>query len=318
MAFKPLACNGKTAVEYLGEKSCPVGGDNCFSFHFFEGARPSQPLLALEVWDIYPREWPDVCCQAYGRNLSSPLDWAAAALAAGAQAIALQLKSIDPNGLDAGPEPALGLVGELLDKIDVPLIVWGCDNAEKDALVLSTLAARYAGRKLILGPVEEANHKRLAPLAAEYGHTICATTPIDVNLAKQLNILLQNQGVPLEKILIDPTTGGLGYGLEYTYSVMERLRIAALQQNDQVLALPLICHLGKEIWKSKEARQLREEAPEMGEDNRGVFMEISAGVSLLLAGANILVLGHPQSLRGLRDFIDLLFSPAQAENELWL
>jgi acetyl-CoA decarbonylase/synthase complex subunit delta len=132
-------------------------------------------------------------------------------------------------------------------------------------------------------------------------------------LAKQLNILLQNDGLPLENVLIDPTVGGLGYGLEYTYSVMERMRIAALQQNDQLLALPFICHLGKEIWKAKEARQSQTEAPELGRDERGIFMEISAGVSLLLAGANVLVLGHPHSLAWLQKFIDHMYGPDSAE-----
>jgi acetyl-CoA decarbonylase/synthase complex subunit delta len=308
MEFNPLAYNGQIKLQYLGQEECPAGGDKCYSFHFFEGAHPAPPVLALEIWDIYPQEWPEVCIKAYAQYLNHPRDWALAAVKAGAQAISLQLKSIDPNGLDAGPEPAVRLVGELLEAITVPLIVWGCDNAEKDALVLGSVAASYGGRKLILGPVEENNHKILAPAALQYGHTMCATTPIDVNLAKQLNILMQNNGIPLESILIDPTTGGLGYGLEYTYSVMERMRVAALQQNDRILALPFICHLGKEIWKSKEARQSREEAPELGQENRGILMEISAGVSLLLAGANVLVLSHPQSLHWLREFIAHMYS----------
>jgi acetyl-CoA decarbonylase/synthase complex subunit delta len=315
MVFNPFAYNGQIILEYLGQEARPVGGDQCYSFHFFEGLPPAPPLLALEVWDIYPQEWPQICIAAYGQALNNSCDWAYAAQQAGAQAISLQLKSIDPNGLNEGPQRALSLIGELLEKISVPLIVWGCDNVEKDALVLGAVAAGHRGKKLILGPVEESNHKILAPAVLEYGHRLCATTPIDVNLAKQLNILLQNSGVPLENILIDPTTGGLGYGLEYTYSVMERMRVAALQQNDQILALPFICHLGKEIWKAKEARQSQEEAPELGRENRGILMEISAGVSLLLAGANVLVLSHPQSLNWLQKFISHIYSAGSSAAE---
>ena len=313
LLFNPQTYNGQITQIRLNDSTHAVGGEQAFAFHFFESKRSYRPLLALEVGDIYPYEWPPVCCQAYGSALESPLSWAKAAVDKGAQAIVLELKSIDPNGQNAGPESVCELVEKLLPDLQVPLIVWGCDNVEKDALVLAALAEKFSGRQLVLGPVEEANYQLLANMALKHGHIICASSPIDVNLAKQLNILLRNQGLPLDRIIIDPTTGGLGYGLEYTYSVMERLRIAALQQNDQTLALPIICNLGKEIWKSKEARLLQSDVPEMGEDSRGIMMEVSAGVSLLLAGADILVLSHPQSLKLLREFIDNMYAPSRLE-----
>lgn len=301
---------GHIIEQSLGNSGAMVGGAKNYAFHSFEGVAPRKPVLALEVWDVYPDEMPDFFIEAYGEDIvADPVKWAEAALEAGAQALSLQLKSIDPNGDNQEASQAVASVARLLDGISAPLIVWGCDNVEKDGQVLSAIAQACAGQRLVLGPVEEANYQLLAPAAIRYGHTLAASSPIDVNLAKQLNILLHNEGVPLSQILIDPTTGALGYGLEYTYSVMERLRIAALQQNDSLLALPIICQLGKEIWKTKEARTSEQDAPEMGpQPMRAIMMEVTAGVTLLLAGADIVVLSHPQSLKLLKSFIDNMFN----------
>ncbi len=315
MNFNKLEYKGGILENALGMQAVPVGGDDSHAFHFFEGSIKNKPLLALDVWDICPQDMPGVYLQAYASNiLADPVAWAVAAQRAGAQAIALQLKSIDPNGQDEGAEQASAVVARILARINTPLVVWGCDNIEKDALVLGGIAERHTGRRLVLGPIEEANYQALAPAAIIHGHTLAATSPIDVNLAKQLNILLQNQGVPLSQILIDPTTGGLGYGLEYTYSVVERLRIAALQQDDKSLALPIICNLGREIWKSKEARFSREqEAQTGGLPMRGIMMEVAAGISLLLAGANILILSHPRSLALLQRFVEEMYAVSGME-----
>ena len=124
------------------------------------------------------------------------------------------------------------------------------------------------GANLILGPVEDKNHKGIGAAAMGYGHTLISSSPIDVNLAKQVNILLENLGMPMDRMIIDPTTGGLGYGLEYSYSVMERLRMAALAQGDDKLQLPLINNLGNEVWKCKEAKQSAAEAPTLGDPEK--------------------------------------------------
>jgi acetyl-CoA decarbonylase/synthase complex subunit delta len=144
----------------------------------------------------------------------------------GAEMIVLQLKSTDPNGEDASPADASATVKKVLDAIDVPLLIWGVANHEKDEAVLKQYPEDHQGQNLILGPVEDKNHKGIGASAMGYGHALISSSPIDVNLAKQVNILLENLGMPMEKI-IDPTTGGLGYGMEYSYSVMERLRMAA-------------------------------------------------------------------------------------------
>jgi acetyl-CoA decarbonylase/synthase complex subunit delta len=163
------------------------------------------------------------------------------------------------------------------------------------------------GENLILGPVEEKNYKGIGAAAMGYGHTLISSSPIDVNLAKQVNILLENLGVNLGNVIVDPTTGGLGYGMEYSYSVMERLTQAAMTQGDDKLQNPMINNLGNEVWKCKEAKLTVEDAPELGDpEKRAILMEAVGAVSYLLAGSSILIMRHPESIKLAKSFIDLL------------
>ena len=197
--------------------------------------------------------------------LSDPAAWAKKCVAEyGADLIVLQLKSIDPNGKNASAADAVKSVKKVRAAVDVPLVIWGSANVEKDEAVLKKIAEECQGENLILGPVEDKNHKAIGAAAMGFGHSIISSSPIDVNLAKQINILLENLGMPTNRMLIDPTTGGLGYGLEYSYSVMERIRMAALAQGDDKLQLPLINNLGNEVWKSKEAKQGAAGSPHAG------------------------------------------------------
>ena len=234
----------------------------------------------------------------------------------GAEMIVLQLKSIDPNGADASAEDAAATVKKVSEAIDVPLIIWGCANVQKDEDVLKKVSEECQNVTLTIGPVEDKNHKGIGAAAMGYGHIIISSSPIDVNLAKQVNILLENLGMPMDKIIIDPTTGGLGYGLEYSYSVMERLRMAALSQGDDKLQFPLINNLGNEVWKCKEAKQTADEAPLLGDpEKRGILMEAVGAVSYLMAGSDILIMRHPESIRMVKAFIDLV-SDGGAANDV--
>jgi acetyl-CoA decarbonylase/synthase complex subunit delta len=292
-----------------GDKSVTVGGATCYPFYSFEGEMPHKPRIAMEIWDMEPEEWPEAALSPFKDVISDPAAWAKKCVEEyGADMIVLQLKSTDPNGNDASADEAAATVRKVLDAIDVPLIIWGTANVEKDEEVLKKIAEECQGRNLILGPVEDKNHKGIGAAAMGFGHTIIASSPIDVNLAKQCNILLENLGVSMDKLIVDPTTGGLGYGLEYSYSVMERIRMAALAQGDDKLQLPLINNLGNEVWKCKEAKQPVDEAPILGDpEKRGILMEAVGAVAYLMGGSDVLIMRHPESIRLVKAYIDLVY-----------
>ena len=297
-----------------GDKAVAVGGEACYPFYQFEGAMPNKPKIAMEIWDMEPDEWPEAALAPFKDVLSDPAAWAKKCVEEfGAEMIVLQLKSTDPNGNDASAEDAAATVKKVLAAIDVPLIVWGTANVDKDEEVLKKIAEECQGENLVIGPVEDKNHKGIGAAAMGFGHTVIASSPIDVNLAKQCNILLENLGMPLDRMIIDPTTGGLGYGLEYSYSVMERLRMAALAQGDDKLQLPIINNLGNEVWKCKEAKQSAEEAPLLGDpERRGILMEAVGAVAYLMSGSNVLIMRHPESIRLAKSYIDLIFEGGMA------
>ncbi|MCP4719227.1 MAG: acetyl-CoA decarbonylase/synthase complex subunit delta [Desulfobacteraceae bacterium] len=291
-----------------GDTALTVGGQTSYPFYQFEGEMPNKPIIAMEIWDMTPEDWPEAALAPFKDVVSDPAAWAKKCVDEyGAQAIVLQLKSIDPNDKDAGPDEAAAIVKSVIDAINVPLVVWGCAVPAKDEEVLKKVSEVCQGDNLIIGPVEEKNHKGIGAAAMGYGHTIISSSPIDVNLAKQVNILLENLGVSLDKVIVDPTTGGLGYGLEYSYSVMERLSQAAMTQGDDKLQNPMINNLGNEVWKCKEAKQPVDEAPELGDpERRAILMEAVGAVSYLMSGSSILIMRHPESIKLAKAFIDLI------------
>lgn len=307
---------GETIVG-TGSNAVTLGGEDSYPFHLFEGKMPNPPKIAMEVWDYDPsKEWPKAAVAAFKDVMSSPEAWAKKCVEEhGADIIVLQLKSTDPNGMDRGADEAAQVVKRLSDAVNVPLVCWGTANNQKDEEVLKKIAEVCQGKNICLAPIEEGNHKGVGASAMGYGHTIVSSSPIDVNLAKQLNILLGNLGVKTSKTIIDPTTGGLGYGMEYSYSVMERIRMAALTQEDDKLQIPMINNIGNEIWKSKEAGQGIDEAPTLGDpEKRPILMEAVAAVCYLMAGSDIVTLRHPESVRLIRSYIDLMTNGGSASN----
>src|SRR5208283_5086237 len=229
-----------------GDKAITVGGENSYPFYLFEGTIPHKPRIAMEVPDTRPQDWPEAAIEPFIDVMNDTVAWAEKCIQIyGAEMIALQLVSTDPNGLNHSADEAAVLVKKVADVINVPLIVWGTANHEKDTQVLTRVCEVCQDKRLIIGPVEEKDYKKIAAAAIAYKHTIVASSPIDINLAKQLNILLGNLGVADDMILMDPTVSGIGYGLEYCYSVMERMRMAGLTQQDEKLQFPIICNLSK-------------------------------------------------------------------------
>jgi len=289
----------------VGDKAVTVGGENSYPFHTFEGDMPNAPKIAMEIWDKDPGEdWAEAAKEPYKDVLGDPVAWAKKVLEYEPDLLVIQCQSADPNGDNAPAEEVADRVKSVVDEVDVPVVVWGTYNHEKDIEVMRLVSEKCQNKNLIIGPVEEGDHKQVGAAAMGYNHTIAASSPIDVNLSKQLNILLGNLGVKDEKIIVDPTTGGLGYGLEYTYSIMERIMMAALTQEDDKLQRPVICNMAHEVWKTKEAKLSEEEAPELGDAaKRGILMEAVTAVSLLMAGANVLMMRHPEAVKLVRNFI---------------
>ncbi len=288
-----------------GDKAVTIGRETSYPFYLFEGEMPHLPKIAMEVWDMSPAEWAEAALEPFAGVTDDPVAWAKKCVDDyGAEMIALQLVSTDPNGLDRGADEAAEVVKKVADAIDVPLIIWGCSNEEKDSEVLRRVSEICQGKNLIIGPVAEGNHKKIGASAIGYHHTVISSTPIDINLAKQLNILLGNLGVPDELIAMDPTVSSIGYGIEYAYSVMERMRMAALIQQDEKLQFPLICNIAKEVWKTKEVHIPTEEDPKLGDTKkRGILMEAMSAMVLLLGGADVLIMRHPEAIRLIREMI---------------
>ena len=282
-----------------GENIITVGGESCYPFHLFEGAMPHRPKIAMEVYDRAPEDWPDTVLEPFADVVHDPAAWARKCVDTyGAEMIALQLASTDPNAQDTSADEAAAITKKVSDAVEVPLFVFGSSSVEKDTEVLKAVCEACEGRNLIIGPLEEGNYRAIGATAIGYQHTVMACTPIDINLAKQLNILLGNLNVPDDKIIIDPTTGALGYGLEYCYSVMERIRTAALVQEDERLQFPIISNFAKEVWKTKEVRLSEMEAPLLGDQKkRGILIEAMTAQCVLLAGADILVMRHPEAIK---------------------
>ena len=292
------ACSGSIQTVTLGdgEKAVSVGGETAIPFYNFEGDMPNPPRVAFEVLDSEPEEWPEALTKYFSDCLGDPAAWARKCVDEyNASSICLSLISTDPNGADVPPDQAAEVAQKVVEAVDVPIIFWGCGNAEKDTETLREITGRIGERHVCLGPLSDANYRTLGATAMAFQYPVVASTPIDVNLAKQLNILLENLGVHLDHVLMDPSIGAVGYGLEYTYSVMERIRLAALTQQDDKLSCPFICNLGREVWKAKETR-LPSDGMLGDQERRGVLMEAITAASLLLSGGELMVMRHPKSV----------------------
>jgi acetyl-CoA decarbonylase/synthase complex subunit delta len=285
-----------------------VGGEGALPFLHSEGAIPHRPVVAVEVLDRHPDDWSPLLLSAWGDVLKDPAAWAAKGVALGADLVTLRLEGCHPDKGGHSPADAANTVKAVLQAVDVPLIVLGPGQAEVDNDVLVAVAEAGAGERLALGLCEDKNYRTIVAAALANKHLVIASSPIDVNLAKQLNILISDMGLSLENILIDPTTGALGYGLEYSYSVMERLRIAALT-GDRMTQLPFFCTAGFESWRQKESK-VATGVPETWGDfgKRAVAWELTTAMALLMAGADILVLRHPESIQRMVPVIDRLMA----------
>ncbi|MEW5919950.1 MAG: CO dehydrogenase/acetyl-CoA synthase subunit delta [Bacillota bacterium] len=285
-----------------------VGGETALPFLHFEGENPNRPVIAMEVWDIVPEDWPANLKACFEDVYNDAAAWAKKCVEEyGADMIALRFKSADPDIKDAPVEECIVTLKKVLAAVGVPLIVYGCGKAEKDNTIMGPLAEAAEGENLLLGVAEQDNYKSVASAAMAYKHSVIAQSPIDINIAKQLNILISEMSTPLlDRIVIDPTIAALGYGIEYSYSIMERARFGALN-GDRMLAMPMIGNVGHEVWSKKEAIISAEEQPGWGDQaERSMAWEATTAMALLQAGMDILVMRHPGAVKLVKQSIDEL------------
>jgi acetyl-CoA decarbonylase/synthase complex subunit delta len=272
---------------------------------------PHKPVVAIEIKDRKPDDWSSLLLETWGEAMESPGAWAKAAETAGADLLQLSLSLTDADGNPTTPDMAVTAVQSVLNSSGLPLIVFGPGQADADNELLVPVAEATKGERILLGICEDKNYRTIVATAMANGHLVTSRAPMDVNLSKQLNILITDMGLPLDRIIMDPTTGALGYGIEYGYSVMERLRLAALQ-GDAMTQLPMLVTPGFEAWKTKESKVGTDVPAEWGDWlERAINWETITAVSLLESGADILVLRHPESVRRVKLAIDELTAVAE-------
>ena len=288
-----------------------IGGQTSLPYQSYEGDNPNPAIVAIEVFDIEP-EWSDTLKSVWGNVLSDPVAWAKKAVELGAEMIYLRLASIDPDKGGRSVDDCVKTVGDVLKAVGVPVGVQGCGKDEFDKPLIGKIAETYKGENLLLGLATLDNYATYAASCVANGHTIISCAPLDINICKQTNILITEMNVPADRIVIDPTIGGLGYGFEYAYSILERGRIGALQ-GDQTLAMPVLGFVGDEAWKAKEANANESDFPKWGKkEDRGILWEVVTATGLLQSGFDLLIMRHPAAMKTVQEHIKLLMQPIKA------
>jgi acetyl-CoA decarbonylase/synthase complex subunit delta len=287
-----------------GAKAVTIGGASALPFLGFEGTFPNRPAIAMEIMDVSPDDWPESLKKAIGGAGSAPVAWAKFCQENGADIVALRLMGTHPDQQNKSADEAAKVAAEVAAAIDIPLIILGSGAVEKDTQVLQAAAAATRGKNCAIGKAVEENYKTVAASAMANEHKLIAMSQLDVNLAKQLNILLSQMGFDKEKIIMDPMSSALGYGLEYTYSVMERIRLAALLQNDPMMQTPILCDIGANVWKVKETMAPESEMPEWGGlEDRSLAWEAMTASAMITAGADTLIMRHPGAVAKAKEVI---------------
>ena len=286
-----------------------VGGDTTLPFLHFEGQMPQRPAIAMEVLDVPPQEWAAPMAEAVGDVSGDAGAWARKCVEEfGADMISLRLVGAHPDQQNRSAEECADTVKSVLGAVGVPLIIWGCGQAEKDNEVMPRCSEVAAGENCLLGTATQENYKTITAACMADGHKLIAEAPLDINIQKQVNILVSEMGLDLSRIVMYQATGGLGYGMEYAYSIMERTRLAALA-GDRMLSMPMLALVGSECWKAKEARTPEETAPEWGAvSERGVAWEATTATCFLQGGTHILVMWHPRAAAVARKTINSFMS----------
>ncbi|MDC7289681.1 acetyl-CoA decarbonylase/synthase complex subunit delta [Blautia schinkii] len=307
---KPQKFNAKinTVTIGSGDKTVTLGGGSTFPFYTFDAPAENAPKVGVEISDM-GLEGASEGIKAYYEGASTMADIAKKAAAMeGADFVALLLEGGDPNGADKPVDELIAIVKEVADAIDCPLVVEGCKNVEKDAELLPKVAEVLQGRNVLIMSEKEENYKAIGAAAGlAYDQIVGAESAVDINLAKQLNVITTQLGVKPQKIVMNVGSACVGYGYEYVVSTMDRIKGAALSQNDNMLQMPIITPVASETWGVKEASASEADMPEWGpQDERGIDMEIMTAAADLVSGSDAVILRHPQSVATISKMIKAL------------
>lgn len=278
-------------------RTVTIGGQTALPHLTFDGEAPNKPAIAGYVADIVP-DWPDFVQDAIGGEINSPVEWAQKVVQEfGADLVNIKMLGGKPETKDRSPEDCAKLVEDLLKAVEVPLIIWGSGDEEKDRLILQACSEAAKGENCLLGSATESNYMTMAAICKADQHKLIAEAPVDINIGKQVNILLDDSGFELDDVVMFQTTAALGYGFDYVYTIMERSRLAGLQ-GDKLLARPQLCDVGEEVWRTKEATAGEDILEGWGDvTKRGPMWEAVCAQGYLQAGADILIMAHPEAIK---------------------
>ncbi|MBS6397568.1 MAG: acetyl-CoA decarbonylase/synthase complex subunit delta [Clostridiales bacterium] len=278
-----------------GEKAIKIGGENVLPFYTFDAPVENAPKVGVMITDLGLEDEP-AGVKAYYEGCTTMAEIAKkAAEMPGADFVCLRLVGADPNGLNKSTEECMEIVKEVVDAIDTPLVIEGCKNVAKDSELLTKASEIAQGKNVIILAAKEEDYKTIGAAAGlAYNQKVGAESAVDINLAKQLNVLISQLGVAPANIVMNVGTAAAGYGFEYVVSTMDRIKAAALSQNDAQLQMPIITPVAEEAWNVKESMASEEDMPEWGPmEQRGIDMEVCTAASVLACGSNAVIVKHP-------------------------
>lgn len=281
-----------------------IGGAKALPFMRSDGPVGNRPLIAVDVLDRPPEDWNELLLEPYRQVAKDPGEWAKKAVEYGADLVCLVLEGIHPDKGNLDAAHAAEAVAKAKKAVGVPLIIWRCGDDAKDNEVLPKVSEIVKGERALMGSVTQDNYKRLTGVCLADGHSLVGEAPLDINIAKQVNILVSDMGFPLERMVMFQTTGALGYGIEYAYSIQERERIAALQ-GDKMMSMPVIAVAGYEAWRAKETKVPQSDMPAWGPQlERAVMWEAMTALALVQSGVDIIRMRHPKAVAIVKEMID--------------
>ena len=290
----------------VGDKATAIGGQNVLPFHTFDAEIKNAPKIGVELTDLGMAEYTMPGEKAFYEGCTTVPEMAKRAESLeGASFICLHLEGADPNGLNKSVEECVQLAKDVSEATTLPLVIMGCKNIEKDGELFSKIAEALQGKNILVLSARNEDYKTVgASVALAYGQKVGAETADDINLAKQLNIMLKGLSINPENIVMNIGTAAVGYGFEYVASTLDRVRLAALAQSDADLQMPIMAPVSPDTWAVKESTASEEDEPEWGSrEERAIGMEVSTAAANLTGGADAVIMRHPAAVATIKKFI---------------